>query len=276
MTKIKKLVVISGCSSGIGLECAKFLQPHFEVIATARKAKDVEMLRSLDFEAYLLDVSKLDSIDNFFAMLKSQNRKLFALFNNAGFGQPGAVEDLPIEALKEQFDTNFFGLVKMTQNAIKLMRQQNSGIIIQHSSVLGLISLRYRGAYNASKYAIEGICDTLRLELSDTNIKIITLNTGPITSNFRHNAMEKFAKYIDQENSFHKEIYKKQVQNRLHAKDDSFFTKPPSLVASYVYKILISTNPKPRYKITFATKILAFLKRILSTKILDKLLFKVE
>ena len=276
MVKNKKLVIISGCSSGIGLECAKYLQSEFEVIATARKAQDVEMLRSLGFEAYILDISDFFAIDNFFNMFKTQNREIFALFNNAGFGQPGAVEDLPMQALKEQFETNFFGLVKMTQNAVQIMRKQNQGIIIQHSSVLGLISLRYRGAYNASKYAIEGISDTLRLELDNTNIKIVTLNTGPIASNFRHNAMKKFVEFIDTQASYHSEVYKQKVQARLDTKDDSFFTKPSSLVASYVYKILTSKNPKPRYKITFATKLLAFLKRILRTKTLDMLLIKVD
>ena len=276
MATNKKLVIISGCSSGIGLECAKYLQPHFEVIATARKSQDVAMLRSIGFEAYILDVSDFSAIDNFFQMLEIQNREIFALFNNAGFGQPGAVEDLPMQALKEQFETNFFGLVKMTQNAIKIMRKQNHGIIIQHSSVLGLISLRYRGAYTASKYAIEGISDTLRLELNNTNIKIVTLSTGPITSNFRQNAMKKFVQFIDTQASYYNEVYNEKVHTRLEKKDDSFFTKPPSLVASYVYKILTSKNPKPRYKITFATKLLAFLKRILKTKTLDKLLIKVE
>lgn len=275
MLKNKKVVLITGCSSGIGLETAKILQNQFHVLATARNQSDLQKLQSLGFECYKLDVTSQKDIENVFEIISEKyHQNFFAVFNNAGYGQLGALEDLSLEAIKQQFETNFFGLFAVTQKAIEIFRKNETGIIIQHSSVLGLISLRFRGAYNASKYAIEGLCDTLRLELNDTNIKVITLNTGPIESNFRNNAMKKFYQWIDIESSNYKNIYKAEVEARLHSKDDSIFTKPASLVAFTVKEILNSKIPKARYKITIATKILYLAKRFLSTKTLDKLLLK--
>lgn len=275
MSKEKKVVLITGCSSGIGFETAKILANQFHILATARKQSDVQKLQELGFESYKLDVTSQFDVEHIFQIIKEKHKNnFFAVFNNAGYGQPGALEDLPIQALKEQFETNFFGLFAITKKAIELFRQNNHGIIIQHSSVLGLISLRFRGAYNASKYAIEGLSDTLRLELSNTNIKIVTLNTGPIESDFRKNAMQKFYQWIDIKNSNFQKTYQQEVEARLHSKDDSFFTKPSSLVAFTISNILNSKNPKPRYKITLATKILYIFKRILSTATLDKILLR--
>jgi short-subunit dehydrogenase len=272
-------ILITGCSTGIGLESAKTLKNRgYRVFATARKKEDVEKLTELGFESFWLDVTIYESIDACFEeILKLTNNKLDVVFNNGAYGQPGAVEDLSVDTLKEQFETNVFGWHYLTCKAVDVMRQQGGyGKIIQHSSVLGLISLKFRGAYNASKYALEGLNDTLRQELSNTNIKVITVNTGPVTSNFRKNALEKFKENIDIENSAFSAVYKKQLKERLESdKDDTPFNLTSKQASEVILKIVKAKNPKPRYFITKATYILYFFKRILSTSVLDKLLNRI-
>jgi len=270
-----KTVLITGCSSGIGLSTALLLKEQgYRVFATARSEKDVLKLQNLGFESFLIDVTKYETIHQALdEILELTNGTLDVVFNNAGFGQPGAVEDLKTEVLKNQFETNVFGLHELTQAVVPIMRKQGHGKIIQHSSVLGLISLKYRGAYNASKYAIEGLTDTLRLELEDSNIFVSLLNTGPITSNFRQNALAMFKKNIDASNSFHQDAYNQQLSERLNSKEATVpFTLEPIAVSNIVLKIIKSSRPRPRYYITTATHLLGFCKRILPTRWLDLIL----
>jgi len=270
----KTNIVITGCSTGIGLETAKYLKERFvNVYATAREQKDVDMLKSLGFrDAMLLDVTKPQQIADVISYVLKKDKVIDVWFNNAGFGQIGAVEDLKTDVLKEQFETNVFGLHECTRQIIPIMRKQGFGKIIQHSSVLGLISLDGRGAYNASKYAIEGLTDTLRLELKGTNIYAVLLNTGPITSDFRKNALKKLKENIDIDNSLFKERYKKSLEGE-HKKVP--FNEDASSVAKVVHQIVLSPKPKPRYYITKATYLLGYLKRVLSTSRLDKILTKI-
>ena len=267
-------IIITGCSTGIGLETAKYLNDKFiTVYPTARDTKDVEMLKGLGFKyAMQLDVRKPDEITTVIQKVLEIDGKIDVWFNNAGFGQPGAMEDIGTEILREQFETNVFGLHECTRQIITVMREQGHGKIIQHSSVLGLISLFGRGAYNASKYAVEGLTDTLRLELKDTEIYPVLLNTGPITSHFRENAMEKLKANVDTEHS----IYKAKYEKSLNAdKSKVPFNEEAVSVAKVVHKIILSEKPKPRYYITKATYLLGYLKRVLSTTILDKILLKI-
>jgi len=271
-----KSILITGASSGIGFATAKLFKEHgYKVLTICRKQKDAERLQKMGFESYCVDVCDYEAIDRVFETIES-SITLDIVFNNAGYGQPGALEDISIKAIKEQFETNFFALHYITQKSIALMRKQNGvGKIIQHSSILGLISLRFRGAYNASKYAIEGLCDTLRLELHNTNIKIITLNTGPVMSSFRENALKAFEKNIDKERSLYKKAYEKELTQRLQGKGNAPFTLSSEDAAQIVLKIAQSKNPKPRYYITHAATLLGFLKRILPTKWLDFILLKI-
>lgn len=271
-------ILITGCSSGMGEASAKLLKNKgYRVFATARKEEDVQKLKDAGFESFLLDVTDEISINKALEeILKLTNGKLDILFNNGAYGQPGAVEDLTTQTLKEQFETNVFGWHYLTTKVIKIMRAQGYGKIIQHSSVLGLISLKFRGAYNASKYAIEGLSDTLRQELISSNIHLITINTGPVRSKFRENALKMFKKNIDIENSYFTSVYKKELKERLESnKDNTPFTLTSEDAAKIVLKIVSAKNPKPRYFITKATYILAFLKRVLSTRVLDKILNKI-
>ena len=270
-------ILITGCSSGIGLETALILKKNgIKVYASARKENDVQMLKDLGFETFKIDVREKNDIKIALETIVKNDLKLDAVFNNAGFGQPGAVEDLSVKVLKKQFDTNFFGLHEVTIQAMKLFRKQGFGKIIQHSSVLGIISLKFRGAYNASKYAIEGLNDTLRQEVLGSQIYISTINTGPVTSKFRENALKKFNENIKIEGSFWENTYKKELKTRLETNEDkALFNLPPSSVANIVLKVMNTSKPKPRYYVTKATYILGFLKRLLSTAIMDKLLNKI-
>jgi len=267
-------IVITGCSKGIGFETAKYLQERgVKVYATVRDERYLNALRANGLEhAMKLDVTKPEDISRVIENILEDDGKIDIWFNNAGFGQPGAIEDVPTYVLKEQFDVNVFGLHECTRQILPIMREQGFGKIIQHSSVLGLVSLKHRGAYNASKYVVEGLTDTLRLELMGTNIYPVLLNTGPITSNFRKTAMKKLQENIDIENSIFRDEYKKSLEAK---KSSVPFNEEAISVADVVYQIVLAKKPKPRYYITKATYILGYLKRFLSTSVLDKILFKI-
>jgi len=266
-------IVITGCSSGIGLATSYYLKSRYiHVYPTARTEEEVQMLRGLGFDnAMLLDVRNPEQIAAVIETVLAKDGKIDAWFNNAGYGQMGAVEDIPTEALREQFETNVFGLHECTRQIVPVMRAQGYGKIIQHSSVLGMVALPFRGAYNASKYAVEGLTDTLRLELKGTQIYPILLNTGPITSKFRDNALATLEK-IDTENSVFAEKY---AASRNGTSRRVPFGEGPESVAKIVYEILAADTPRPRYYITKATWLLGSAKRVLSTAWLDKLLLRV-
>ncbi|PHS39624.1 MAG: short-chain dehydrogenase [Sulfurovum sp.] len=266
-------IVITGCSTGIGLETAKYLQDKFiTVYPTARDPKDVEMLKELGFEhAMQLDVRNPDEIKTVITKVLELDSKIDVWFNNAGYGQPGAMEDISTATLREQFETNVFGLHECTRQIIPVMRKQGQGKIIQHSSVLGLISLFGKGSYNASKYAIEGLTDTLRLELKNTHIYPVLLNTGSITSHFRETAVKKLQENVDIEHSVFKEKYLSSIEG---TQKKVPFNEEAESVARVIHKIILADRPKPRYYITKATYLLGYLKRILSTSVLDRLLMK--
>lgn len=270
-------ILITGCSSGIGYDTAHHLHKsgHF-VLASARNIADVNRLQAEGLHAIKLDVTDEKDIHHALLYVNEHfNNRLDILFNNAGFGQPGALEDIPSQALKEQFETNVIGLHNLTRAFIPLMRQQGGGKIIQHSSVLGFISLKYRGAYNASKYAIEALCDTYRLELKGSNIFMISLHTGPIASKFRENAMPHFYHYVEIDKSSHKQAYETELIKRKSEKENDRFTQTSTAVITVIEKILISERPRPFYNITMATKILYLLKKVLPTTLLDAILKRI-
>jgi NAD(P)-dependent dehydrogenase (short-subunit alcohol dehydrogenase family) len=271
-------IVITGCSSGIGLCVARGLQARgYRVFATARQAGDVQRLADEGFESLQLDLDDSASIAAAVSeVLDRTGGTLDALFNNGAYGQPGAVEDLSRDVLRAQFETNLFGWHELTRLVLPVMRRQGHGRIIQHSSVLGLVALRYRGAYNASKYALEGLTDTLRLELRDSNIQVSLIDTGPVTSRFRENAHAAFLRNIDQNNSVHRAHYQRVVARLTQSGAVVPFTLPPEAVLKKVLQALESSHPRPRYYVTFPTYLFAYLKRILSARMLDRILSKVS
>lgn len=266
-------ILITGCSSGIGYSTAKLLQQRgFRVIASARKEKDVARLVAEGFETVQLDLASSDSIQQAVKkVLQLTDGKLDALFNNGAYGQPGAVEDLSREVLREQFENNFFGTHELTNLIIPVMRKQGYGRIIYNSSVLGFVAMKYRGAYNASKFALEGLVDTLRLELKNSNIFVSLIEPGPIESDFRKNAFALYQKNINSELSFHKETYKA-MEARLQKEGAAVpFTLPAEAVAEKVFQALTVAKPSLRYYVTFPTYLFGFLKRILPARWLDYL-----
>lgn len=272
---MEKSILITGCSSGIGYAVAKGLRARgYRVFASARKDEDVQRLRAEGFESVRLDLADTASIQDAVATVLTQSGgMLYAVFNNGAYGQPGAVEDLSGAALREQFETNFFGWHELNRRVLPVMRKQGYGRIIQNSSVLGLVALRFRGAYNASKYALEGLTDTLRMELAGSNIHIALIEPGPIRSRFRANAYAAFKRHIDSENSPHRETYAV-AEKRLSKPegDDALFTLGPEAVLQKVIHALESDKPKVRYYVTFPTYAFAFLKRILPHRALDSVL----
>ena len=270
---MKPNILITGCSCGIGYYCACELHKNgYKVYATTRKQEDVQKLKNLGLISFKLDVTQSDDIKNAVDFIeKDSGGKLDILFNNAGFGQPGALEDLSKTALKEQFETNVFGNFELTTTMLKLLRKSENPKIVQNSSVLGFISMKYRGAYNASKYALEGLSDTFRQELEPFGISVVLIEPGPIRSNFRKNAYEKFKRHIKVDGSFYEKEYKASIK-RFESSSDDPFTLGSDAVYKVLLKIINTKKPKPRYRVTFPTTLFWFLKRILSTKMLDSVL----
>ena len=273
----EKSILITGCSSGIGLCVAEgLLRRGYRVFATARKQEDVKILLNKGMESFQLDLDDSSSIKRaVHEVLNKTEGKLFALFNNGGFGQPGAVEDLRRGVLREQFETNVFGYLELTNIILPTMRKQGYGRIIQNSSILGFISLPFRGAYIASKHALEGLSDTLRMELKGTNIFVSIIEPGPIEAKFRQNAYAKYKENIDAKSShFHKQY--EAMEERLTKENAPLpFTLPPTAVLEKVLRVLESSKPKARYYVTTPTYIFAGLKRLLPGFLLEKLLINV-
>lgn len=270
-------ILMTGCSTGIGLYCAMELRRQgYRVLATARRAEDVSRLHAAGLEAAQLDLNSSDSIHAAVAWALSRTEgQLDALFNNGAYGQPGAVEDLSRDCLRAQFETNLFGWVELTNLIIPLMRRQGHGRIIMNSSVLGLVAMKYRGAYNASKFALEGITDTYRQELVGSGISISLIEPGPISSAFRRNALQAFKQNIDYRHSTHAHTYTG-VLKRLESGDekDSMFTLPPDAVCKALRHALENRRPKARYYVTTPTHLLGFLRRLLPSYWLDQLLLR--
>lgn len=249
----QKIIFITGCSTGIGYTTAVELKKRdYRVICSARSMTDVLRLQTEGFETIQLDLADSKSIHHAVNELFTlTNGKIDALFNNGAFGQPGAVEDLTRDVLKNQFETNFFGTHELTNLILPLMREQEHGRIIYNSSVLGFVAMKYRGAYNASKFALEGLVDTLRLELQHTNIKLSIIEPGPITSDFRKNAFALYQKNINSDDSFHKATYQS-MEERLQKEGPAVpFTLPAEAVAKKVIHAIEAKHPKIRYYVTF-------------------------
>lgn len=267
---MSKSILITGCSTGIGYTCAHGLQKlGYDVFATCRNEADVVRLRDEGLNAFKLDLCDSRSLHVAFEWMLSQtNGHIDVLFNNAAYGQPGAVEDLKREVLKEQFETNVFGTLELTNLVLPYMRAQKNGRIVFNSSILGFVAMSYRGAYNASKFAIEGFADTMRLELKGSGVDVVLIEPGPIRSAFRKNALAKFLQHIDHEHSAHKDVYAKTLE-RLQKTGDAPFTLGAEAVLEVFIKAIEAQNPKARYSVTFPTKLFAVLKRIFPTSLMD-------
>jgi len=273
-----KNILITGCSTGIGYSAASLLhQKGYQVIATVRKHEDAQILEAQGITSTLLYLADSESILSAFNFVCEQfNGRIDVLFNNGAFGQPGAVEDLSRSVLREQFETNVFGTQELTNLVIAQMRQQGHGRIAYNSSILGIISLAYRGAYNASKYALEGLADTMRLELQGSNIHVSLIEPGPIESQFRANAFVKYQQNIDKSSSAHRDTYEAMEKRLTKDGPAAPFTLPAEAVVDKLIHVIESKRPKIRYYVTFPTYLFATLKRLLPHRALDWVLSKVS
>ena len=272
---MQKSILITGCSSGIGYDGAHGLKARgWRVFASCRKAEDCARLKAEGFESPLIDYTDAASIASGLAeVLEATGGTLDVLFNNGAHGLPGAVEDLPTEALREIFEVNFFGWHELTRLVVPVMRAQGHGRIVQNSSALGLVAIPWRGAYNATKFALEGLSDTLRVELRDTGIKVILIEPGPITSKFRVNAIPIFERFIDWQNSPKRAQYESQVVNRLYQDTGpEKFELPASAVTAKLIHAVESPHPRTRYFVTVPTYFAGFLRRFLPTRAIDAIL----
>lgn len=275
-----KTVLITGCSTGIGYCVAHGLKTRgYAVIASARQIEDVIQLQKEGLAAVQIDLADSESVKQGFQLaMELSGGEIYGLFNNGAFGVPGAVEDLSRENLMHQFQTNVFGWQEITNLALPIMRKQDNGKgrgrIIQNSSVLGFVAMPFRGAYTASKYAIEGLSDTMRLELKETGIFVSLIEPGPILSQFRKNALIQLEQNINYENSIYREKYLS-VLERLKKEGPAVpFTLPPEAVLKRVISALESKRPAARYSVTFPTYLFAALKRLLNQRSMDYLLAK--
>ena len=243
----------------------------WRVFAACRKAEDCARLQAEGFDAPLLDYADESSIHAALSeVLKSTGGRLDALFNNGAYAVPGAVEDLPTDALRAIFEANFFGWHTLSRAVIPIMRAQGSGRIVQCSSVLGLVTMPWRGAYNATKFALEGLTDTLRIEMRDTGVHICLIEPGPITTKFRTNAILQFERWIDWKNSARAHQYRDKLIPRLYeSSGPDTFELPPEAVTKRLIHALESNRPRPRYYVTVPTHISGLMRRILPTRALD-------
>ena len=268
----QRTILITGCSSGIGYAAAHTLRERgWRVFASCRQSRDCERLAAEGFDAPQLDYTDASSIATAVGhVLEQTGGTLDALYNNGAHATPGAVEDLPTDALREIFESNFFGWHELTRKIIPVMRAQGHGRIIQCSSVLGLVTMPWRGAYNSTKFALEGLTDTLRIELRDTPIHVTLIEPGPITSNIRANSIPHFERWIDWKSSARKAQYESALLDRLYtARGTDRFELPPQAVVDKLIHALEADRPRPRYYVTTPTRISGILKRILPTRALD-------
>jgi short-subunit dehydrogenase len=276
---MKKTILITGCSSGIGLCAAEMLHKKgYQVFATARKAQDVTHLKNLGLNSFLLDMDNSDSIQQVVTeILQQTHGKLDVLFNNAGFGQTGCIEDLNRDIIRAQFETNVFGPMELIQHVLPIMRAQGHGRIIQNTSILGIVAMPFYGAYNASKFALEGFSNTLRQELRGSQIFVSIIAPGPIRTHFRENAYQHFQTSVALKESIHKSLYKKLIGYFKNSADNHPpFTLSPEAVVKKLIHAIESRHPKAHYYVGFPAHLFALLRRILPDSLLDLLLIKVS
>ena len=270
-----KNILITGCSSGIGKNAAITLHNKgWRVFATCRSKNDCNFFKNLGIESFELDLQRQESINNAIRLIKKKTKsQLDALYNNGAYAIPGAIQDMPRDALREIFEVNVFGQLELLRKCLPLMRANNGGTVINCSSVLGFTAIPFRGAYIGTKFALEGITDTIRRENIDQNIRYVLIEPGPINTQIRFNSQKHYEKWIDKNNSAYREIYERDLEKRLYQnKVEDFFELEPQAVTKKVIKALESKNPKARYYVTLPTFFSAIINRIFGSRLLDFIL----
>ncbi|WP_405109189.1 SDR family NAD(P)-dependent oxidoreductase [Phaeobacter sp. BS52] len=276
---MQKTILMTGCSSGIGLDAAHGMRERgWTVFASCRQRVDCDRLRAQGFISPLMDYTDAETLRSGLGeVLEHTGGTLDVLFNNGAHGLPGAVEDVSTDGLRSIFESNVFGWHELTRNVIPVMRAQGHGRIVQNSSILGFVSFPWRGAYVATKHAIEGLTDTMRVELRDSGIHVILIEPGPVTSKIREKAIPHFEKYVDWENSALRDRYEASLLKRLYeSTGPDRFELPASAVTAKLVHACESKRPHPRYYVTVPTHIGGVLKRILTTRAIDRILARLR
>jgi len=271
MTTQQRSILITGCSSGIGLAAASIMKARgWRVFATARQEADLARLRDdVSVEAVALELRDSASVARCAEhVLTATGNRLDAVFNNAAVGQIGAIEDLSADVLREQFEVNFIATHDLTQRLIPAMRAQGAGRIVQCSSVLGFVSAPFRGAYCASKFALESLSDAMRYELHGTGIHVSLIEPGPIRTRFVDHAMEKLQANVDIEGSPHRDIYHARLEKMQQGGASRFKLEPEAVVKKLIHAVE-SPRPKTRYYVTTPTYVAAAAKRVLPPVVSD-------
>ncbi len=260
-------ILITGCSSGIGACAALGMQARgWQVFATARKPEDIEALNRAGMTGLYLDYTDRASIEAVVAtVLTATGGTLDALFNNGAYGQPGALEDVPTDILRAQFEANFFGWHELTRRVIPTMRSQGHGRIVMCSSVLGIITMGFRGPYSASKFALEAYSDTLRIELEGSGLHVSVIEPGPIRTRFTANALAMARKHLDVENSVHAKAYRRRMRSMERGGNTTGELGPEAVLAALV-KACESANPRPQYFVTGPTYWMSLVRRVASKR----------
>ncbi len=267
----RRSILITGCSSGIGLDAARGLRARgWRVLATCRREEDCARLRGEGLESFPLDLDDEASVAAGAAeALTRAGGALDAAFMNGAFALPGAVEDLPRAGLRAIFETNLFGQIDLANRLIPAMRSRGRGRIVFNSSVLGFFAMPYRGAYAATKFALEGIADTLRREMAGTGIDIVLIEPGPITSALRRKSIPHFERHIDWRASPRRADYETRVIPRLYSEGRDRFELPASAVTATLVHALAARRPRARYRVTVPSRVGAALRRLLPDAALD-------
>jgi NAD(P)-dependent dehydrogenase (short-subunit alcohol dehydrogenase family) len=269
-----RTILLTGASSGIGAHCARALKADgWRVFATARKERDIAALRCEGFDAFYLDYREPDSIAALVgSVLERTGGQLDALYNNGAHAQAGAVEDLPVAALREQFEANVFGWHDLTRRLVPVMRAQGYGRLVHCSSVLGLMPARFRGAYCASKYAVEGLMLCLRQELQGSGIHVSLIEPGPVASDIHRNGTAWFLKHVDYAGSVHKSGYRAQLEKLRAGPGHSRMQSSPDVVYRALRHALLSRRPRPHYVVTMPARAGVLLKRLLPAPLFYRIL----
>jgi NAD(P)-dependent dehydrogenase (short-subunit alcohol dehydrogenase family) len=270
----RRTIIVTGASSGIGAYCARALKERgWRVFATARNRPDLDKLETDGIEAFQLDYADPQSIATLVEdVLARTGGTLDALYNNGAYAQAGAVEDLSTDALRRQFEANFFGWHDLTRRIVPVMRAQGHGRIVHCSSILGLVPMKYRGAYAASKFALEGLMLSLRMELAGSGIHVSLIEPGSVDTGIASNGLPWFERNIDVEHSPHRVEYLREI-NRLKGGDIRLrLGVKPQAVFRALLHALESPRPKPHYLVTLPARIGALLKRLLPSALLYRIL----
>jgi NAD(P)-dependent dehydrogenase (short-subunit alcohol dehydrogenase family) len=273
---VSKSVLVTGCSSGIGLATARLLRDRgWAVLPTARKPEDMDRLRSEGFNPVQLDVTDSAAIHQTANdVLRLFGGRLGALVNNAGYGQPGAMEDMTRDAMREQFEVNVFGLQELTNQLVPAFRRQGYGRIVNVSSVLGRISIPFMGIYSASKYAVEAMSDAMRVELWNSGIAVSLVEPGPIETAFRKTSKDRALGQQEHFGRSHFEKYYREQVSKAETKEKltHVFMLPPEAVARKILHALESPRPRRRYPVTAVAYVIEFLRHFVPDGLIDRVM----